>query len=288
MEQPTPHELLMGELIKGKDLAARLQGLLGHSPEAGLIVDQILHAFSRAIDAAKPVGSEVQREATCARKRKAAAAAARRDTSRRRQSSGFTKVVKNVEDGQSWRKYGQKDIQNSEHPKSYFRCTHKYDQKCAALRQVQRCDQDPESFVVTYIGQHTCQDPHDMAAPPHVDIHQTADGVHAGSHLICFAPNAGPASTTTSVTTNQTGIGMDGAAPGSASGLPILKVEGGDQEEVRSCLTPGSSAVHSTAAAAGAGPDQGDVSSAPQFYEDGAADMGEFFGLEDIFDLDDH
>lgn len=34
-----------------------------------------------------------------------------------RQSSGFTKVVKNVEDGQSWRKYGQKDIQNSEHPK---------------------------------------------------------------------------------------------------------------------------------------------------------------------------
>lgn len=301
MSMAAPYVQVMEDLLKGQEFATQLQGLLRDSPKAGLLTDQILHTFSRAICASKAAtaageGSEVQSEVTCGRKRKDAAGGGhRRGACRRRtqQSSGVTTTMKNLDDGQAWRKYGQKEIQNSKHPKAYFRCTHKYDQQCAAQRQVQRCDEDPDTFRVTYIGVHTCRDP--AAVAPHVIIHQTsdADGLHAGSRLISFAPNASatPATTTstmTTTTTANTNQAEKDAALG--SGLQTLRPEGGDQEEVLSSLTPGSSAVPGAAPAAPAGPDQGDVTSTLQSYGDGL-DVGEFFndcafGLEDIFDLD--
>ncbi|ERN04180.1 hypothetical protein AMTRI_Chr08g168220 [Amborella trichopoda] len=69
-----------------------------------------------------------------------------------------------TDDGYAWRKYGQKDILNANHPRSYFRCTHKNDQGCAALKQVQRMDSNQSFFEVTYIGYHTCRQ--FMATPP--------------------------------------------------------------------------------------------------------------------------
>lgn len=305
MSMAPPYARMMEDLLKGQELATQLQGLLRDTPKAGVLTDQILRSLSRAIravDAAKATaaageGSEVQSEVTCGGgKRKATAGGGdRRGVCRRRtqQSSGVTTTMKNLDDGQAWRKYGQKEIQNSKHPKAYFRCTHKYDQQCAAQRQVQRCDEDPDTFRVTYIGVHTCRDP--AAVAPHVIIHQTsdADGLHAGSRLISFAPNASatPATTTstmTTTTTANTNQAEKDAALG--SGLQTLRPEGGDQEEVLSSLTPGSSAVPGAAPAAPAGPDQGDVTSTLQSYGDGL-DVGEFFndcafGLEDIFDLD--
>lgn len=89
----TPYEQVMEDMLRGRDFAAQLQGLLRDSPKAGHIVDQILHAFSRAIDAAKAMateeGAEVQSEVTCAGgggKRKAAAGGGgdRRGGTRRR------------------------------------------------------------------------------------------------------------------------------------------------------------------------------------------------------------
>ncbi|TVU18819.1 hypothetical protein EJB05_34933 [Eragrostis curvula] len=75
--------MVMKDMLRGQDFAAKLQVLLRDSPKAGLLVDQILDTFARAIDAAKAMaaeeGSEVQSEVTCAGggggKRKAAAAA---------------------------------------------------------------------------------------------------------------------------------------------------------------------------------------------------------------------
>ncbi|KAK3129887.1 hypothetical protein QOZ80_6BG0486120 [Eleusine coracana subsp. coracana] len=61
-----------------------------------------------------------------------------------------------VDDGHSWRKYGQKEILGAKHPRGYYRCTHRHSQGCTATKQVQRSDLDPELFDVIYLGTHTC------------------------------------------------------------------------------------------------------------------------------------
>ncbi|XP_047325315.1 probable WRKY transcription factor 41 [Impatiens glandulifera] len=60
------------------------------------------------------------------------------------------------EDGYSWRKYGQKDILAAKYPRSYYRCTYRNVQGCCATKQVQRSDEDPSLFEITYKGNHTC------------------------------------------------------------------------------------------------------------------------------------
>jgi hypothetical protein len=187
--------------------------------------------------------------------------------------------------------------------RAYFRCTHKYDQQCVAQRQVQRRDDDPDTYTVTYIGVHTCRDP--ATAVASLVVHAagvTGDDLHhhAGSRLISFAAannNASAATTSTTTTGNTTNQQLAVLQP--------LKLEcggGGEQEEVLSSLTPaGSSAAaeamrngNAAAAAAtttGPEPDQGDVTSGlqlQQFY--GAGDDLAYmarFSYDDTFDLED-
>ncbi|KAI6707092.1 hypothetical protein NL676_010054 [Syzygium grande] len=54
------------------------------------------------------------------------------------------------DDGYSWRKYGQKDILGATYPRSYYRCTYRNTQNCWATKQVQRSDEDPTVFEITY------------------------------------------------------------------------------------------------------------------------------------------
>lgn len=61
-----------------------------------------------------------------------------------------------VDDGHSWRKYGQKEILGAKHPRGYYRCTHRHSQGCLATKQVQRTDEDPTLYDVIYHGEHTC------------------------------------------------------------------------------------------------------------------------------------
>jgi hypothetical protein len=78
-----PFAQVMEDMAKGQEYATQLQALLRDSPEAGRLVDRILHAMSRTIDTAKAAAaeeeaSEVQSDVTCAGtagsgKRKAAA-----------------------------------------------------------------------------------------------------------------------------------------------------------------------------------------------------------------------
>ncbi|KAM3309095.1 WRKY transcription factor 55 [Capsicum chacoense] len=60
------------------------------------------------------------------------------------------------EDGYTWRKYGQKEILGSRFPRAYYRCTHQKLYHCPAKKQVQRLDNDPYVFEVTYRSQHIC------------------------------------------------------------------------------------------------------------------------------------
>ncbi|KAK2407182.1 WRKY DNA-binding transcription factor [Trifolium repens] len=40
--------------------------------------------------------------------------------------------------------------------RNYYRCTHKYDQRCLATKQVHRIQQKPPLYKTTYYGHHTC------------------------------------------------------------------------------------------------------------------------------------
>ncbi|XP_002961829.2 probable WRKY transcription factor 31 [Selaginella moellendorffii] len=62
-----------------------------------------------------------------------------------------------ADDGFTWRKYGQKDILNSKFPRSYYRCTHQKELGCQATKYVQKCEDEPSMYQVTYIGEHSCQ-----------------------------------------------------------------------------------------------------------------------------------
>ncbi|KAG8363269.1 hypothetical protein BUALT_Bualt19G0004600 [Buddleja alternifolia] len=61
-----------------------------------------------------------------------------------------------IDDVYNWRKYGQKDILGANHPRSYYRCTHRNTQGCLATKQVKRTDEDPSIFEVVYRGNHSC------------------------------------------------------------------------------------------------------------------------------------
>ncbi|XP_045790168.1 probable WRKY transcription factor 46 [Trifolium pratense] len=61
-----------------------------------------------------------------------------------------------VEDGYSWRKYGQKDIHGAKFPRGYYRCTHRNSQGCLATKQVQKSEEDSMVYEITYKGRHTC------------------------------------------------------------------------------------------------------------------------------------
>jgi hypothetical protein len=60
------------------------------------------------------------------------------------------------DDGYTWRKYGQKDILGANFPRAYYRCTHRHVRGCLATKQVQKSDEDPSMFEITYRGRHTC------------------------------------------------------------------------------------------------------------------------------------
>ncbi|GMP96378.1 hypothetical protein CsSME_00045051 [Camellia sinensis var. sinensis] len=57
----------------------------------------------------------------------------------------------------AWRKYGQKPIKGSPHPRSYYRCSSS--KGCLARKQVERSESDPEMFVVTYTAEHCHSQP---------------------------------------------------------------------------------------------------------------------------------
>ncbi|VVB02966.1 unnamed protein product [Arabis nemorensis] len=82
------------------------------------------------------------------------------------------------DDNHTWRKYGQKEILGSRFPRAYYRCTHQKLYNCPAKKQVQRLNDDPFTFRVTYRGSHTCHiystAPTASAAAPTVPISYAA------------------------------------------------------------------------------------------------------------------
>ncbi|XP_071732281.1 probable WRKY transcription factor 13 [Rutidosis leptorrhynchoides] len=56
-----------------------------------------------------------------------------------------------MDDGYKWRKYGQKVVKNTQHPRSYYRCTQ---DNCRVKKRVERLAEDPRMVITTYEGRH--------------------------------------------------------------------------------------------------------------------------------------
>ncbi|PSS35123.1 WRKY transcription factor 4 [Actinidia chinensis var. chinensis] len=72
-----------------------------------------------------------------------------------------------LDDGYKWRKYGQKVVKGSAHPRSYYKCT---SAGCNVRKHVERDSADPKAVVTTYEGKHN----HDLPAD-RKNSHNTAN-----------------------------------------------------------------------------------------------------------------
>ncbi|KAL0560275.1 hypothetical protein IC582_000675 [Cucumis melo] len=155
---------LIQELNQGKQLANQLRNHLHPSSSSHgiLLVDKILRSYENALlalsagggasvnSAIAPVNAAVK-DGDVSKKRKLMA-----KWSEQVKVSSGSAVEGPCCDGFSWRKYGQKDILGSQFPRGYFRCSHRFTQGCLATKQVQKSDNDPTIYDVTYRGRHTC------------------------------------------------------------------------------------------------------------------------------------
>ncbi|CAH9110501.1 unnamed protein product [Cuscuta epithymum] len=195
---------LISELSHGRDAAAQLQMILnGPAPPptrsdqeaCELLVQNVLSSYekvltmlnsesstantTRAAVPPSPAGATfgIQSSSSLSGSPHSEDSDRDGDGSRKRKAPRWTQKIKvckgsepegHVDDGYSWRKYGQKEIHGSRYPRAYFRCAHRHTQGCLATKHVQRSDEDPNIFDITFRGKHACKQfqPGNSSPPP--------------------------------------------------------------------------------------------------------------------------
>ncbi|KAK4342598.1 hypothetical protein RND71_038414 [Anisodus tanguticus] len=176
MESPLPEnssadlKRAIEELIRGREFTRQLKEII-KKPLGGEVakdlVDKIMDSFSETLsvinsDDVRVVGtpfSSPEDNYSSGSCKSSSTLKDRRGCYKRRKTSesNIKESSDLVDDGHAWRKYGQKQILHATYPRHYFRCTHKYDQKCQASKQVQKIQDNPPLFRTTYYGHHTCK-----------------------------------------------------------------------------------------------------------------------------------
>lgn len=192
----TKKKRMIADLVKGKEIAFQLRTLLEKPPAVqqvasaspGELLHQILKTFSKSIseltsstaDAATQIPVAAVDSAEKTKKSPPAGVKTRRGCyKRRRTSDSWTVESATTDDDFAWRKYGQKTILNSNFPRCYYRCTHKFESGCKATKQVQKIKVGkPTIYQTTYINHHTC-----------IKASTNAFKADADSHLIKFYPS---------------------------------------------------------------------------------------------------
>ncbi|XP_074284677.1 putative WRKY transcription factor 64 [Silene latifolia] len=104
---------------------------------------------------------------------------------RRKMNEGRIEEVTDLrEDGFGWRKYGQKVILNANHPRNYYRCTHKFDKKCPATKQVQQISDNPTKYRIIYHGNHICNYNLLIQSPIVIDDHNISSEIQHPSTIV--------------------------------------------------------------------------------------------------------
>ncbi|KAJ6811025.1 putative WRKY transcription factor 41 [Iris pallida] len=167
--------MVVDEMARGREMARQLQADIdsGFSVDTcRALVKEILSAFDKTISmvtsGAMTIGNGGQQAAdgtelppwSVAKSLRAENSSGKK----RKMLPKWTSQVRlgsgpgvEVGDGYSWRKYGQKEILGAKHPRGYYRCSHRNTQGCLAMKQVQRSEENPLVFDVTYRGTHTCE-----------------------------------------------------------------------------------------------------------------------------------
>ncbi|KAK7275884.1 hypothetical protein RIF29_17010 [Crotalaria pallida] len=164
--------MMIRELIQGQEAATQLKPLLqnpirvdGSLSRVDELVTNVLRSFTQALsllssfsyDGETLGGDEVAHRDLPSSGENGLPVVAPGNYVPRKTAQTWTTVSHTTDDTHAWRKYGQKGILNSKFPRGYFRCTKKYDEGCMATKQVQRTQENPDMFEITYIGIHTCK-----------------------------------------------------------------------------------------------------------------------------------
>ncbi|CAM0950454.1 unnamed protein product [Alopecurus aequalis] len=170
------HELLFPSTAPSPT-GASIGGSSRSSSSADFSVEQWsspVKAPASCIGASKSGGRGRKRVREDEQKQRGGCSTATKATRCRRKKQGTTTrtIVTTVPDfdGYQWKKYGQKQIEATKYPRSYYRCTNSTDQACPAKRTVQRNDDGDgdggsPKYTVVYISEHSCRSIEAVAAP---------------------------------------------------------------------------------------------------------------------------
>ncbi|CAA7410121.1 unnamed protein product [Spirodela intermedia] len=172
--QSFPHNFSSSSALESSSSQVAPSAVTGHllqyllaTPQGGVDWASLLFSLPKALGE-QPERDALQPETPAGRTegnaRKGKGAGSGKKPPRPRFAFQTKSAVDLLDDGYRWRKYGQKAVKNSAHPRSYFRCTH---HTCEVKKQVQRLSTDASIVVTTYEGihNHPCEKLMEVLSP---------------------------------------------------------------------------------------------------------------------------